>query len=92
LTCSSEEAYEWLHKNNIQIVAASCQSSVPYHLQDYSLPTALTMGTEDKGLSSFWNERARLKVNIPMRGKIDSLNVSVATAVLCFEVIRQRNS
>jgi len=92
LSCSSEEAHGWLNQNNIQIIAASCQSSVPYHLQDYSGPTALAMGTEDKGLSSFWNERARLKVNIPMRGKTDSLNVSVATAVLCFEVIRQRNS
>jgi len=92
LTCSSEVAYRWLIENHIQIVAASCQSSVPYHLQDLSKPTALAMGTEDKGLSSFWNERAHLKVKIPMKGKIDSLNVSVATAVLCFEAIRQRNT
>ena len=91
LICSSEEAYRWLTENNIQIVAASCQSAVPYHLQDLLKPTALAMGTEDKGLSSFWNERAHVKVKIPMKGRIDSLNVSVATAVLCFEAIRQRN-
>ncbi len=92
LTCSSEEAYRWLTENNIQVVAASCQSSSPYHLQDYTKPTALAMGAEDKGLTSFWNERAHVQVKIPMKGKIDSLNVSVATAVLCFEVIRQRNA
>jgi len=91
LACSSEEAFRWLTENNISIVAASCQSSVPYHLQDFTGPTALAMGTEDKGLSSFWNERAHVKVKIPMKGKIDSLNVSVATAVLCFEAVRQRN-
>jgi len=48
------------------------------------------MGTEADGLSSFWLNNADERIKIPMRGYIDSLNVSVSTAVLCFEAMRQR--
>lgn len=89
--CSSETAFAWLSSRHIGIVAANCQSDRLYHQADYSGPIAVVMGTEDKGLSLFWRTRADLNIKIPMRGRIDSLNVSVATAVLCFEIVRQRN-
>jgi TrmH family RNA methyltransferase len=48
------------------------------------------MGTEAEGLSDFWLRKAVKRIRIPMRGKIDSLNVSVSTAVITFEAMRQR--
>lgn len=91
LICSSALAHNWIQKKDIQVVAATCQAGIWYHKCDYRKPTAIVMGTEDRGLSAFWRERATCEVKIPMRGIIDSLNVSVATAILCFEAVRQRN-
>ncbi len=54
-------------------------------------PMAIVMGTEADGLKEFWRERADKRVKIPMRGELDSLNVSVSTAIICFEALRQRN-
>lgn len=88
--CTSPDAYEWLTAHHIQTVAANCQATYAYHQCNFTGPTAVVMGTEDKGLGPFWREKATLNTKIPMRGKIDSLNVSVATAVLCFEIVRQR--
>ena len=50
------------------------------------------MGSEAKGLSPFWYKHGITAINIPMFGNVDSLNVSVATAILTYEVIRQRSS
>ena len=49
------------------------------------------MGTEADGLTLFWINNATKRIKIPMLGKIDSLNVSVSTAVITFEAMRQRN-
>ena len=91
LACSSEEAYQWLSRQGIQVVAATCQATTWYHECDYRKPTALVMGSESDGLSLFWREKANHQIKIPMKGIIDSLNVSSATAILCFEALRQRN-
>ena len=48
------------------------------------------MGTEADGLTDFWINNATERIKIPMLGKIDSLNVSVSTAVITFEAMRQR--
>lgn len=53
-------------------------------------PIALVLGTEDKGLSDFWQQRCDLKVKIPMKGSADSLNVSVTAAIVIYETLRQR--
>ncbi len=55
-------------------------------------PVALAVGTEDEGLSDFWLQRADARVLIPMFGKVNSLNVSVATALIIYEAVRQRQS
>ncbi|MGB0357704.1 MAG: TrmH family RNA methyltransferase [Flavobacteriaceae bacterium] len=90
--CSNEEAHDFLKKNNVNTYAASIQKSINYTHVDYTQPTAFVMGSEAKGLSSFWYQQAITPVKIPMLGNVDSLNVSVATAILTYEVIRQRNS
>lgn len=90
--CSSEEAFEWLTGNNIIIYAAELEASEFYQDIDFTQPSAIVMGTEADGLTDFWINNATKRVKIPMRGKIDSLNVSVSTAVLTFEAMRQRGS
>ncbi len=90
VACSSQEALHWLKKNNIKIYAAELEASQWYHETDFRTASAIVMGTEAEGLTAFWLERADARIKIPMRGRIDSLNVSVSTAVLTFEAMRQR--
>jgi TrmH family RNA methyltransferase len=87
---STEEAIAFLLKNNINFYSATLQNSTSYHTQDYTQPTALVVGTEATGLSKLWREKATKNIIIPMQGEIDSMNVSVAAAILIFEAKRQR--
>lgn len=88
--CSSQEALTWLKQNQIKALAAELQASEWYQDVDYTTPTAIVMGTEADGLTDFWLNNSDQRIKIPMRGKIDSLNVSVSTAVITFEAMRQR--
>jgi len=88
--CTSEEAFRFLHLNKIQSLAAELKASEWYQEVDYTQATAIIMGTEADGLTSFWLDNADKRIKIPMRGMIDSLNVSVSTAVITFEAMRQR--
>ena len=74
----------------INIYCATLQNSTSYHAQDFTQPTALVVGTEATGLSELWREKATQNIIIPMQGEIDSMNVSVAAAILIFEAKRQR--
>lgn len=89
--CSSQEALIWMHNLKIKVYAAELQAASWYHEQDFTGPSAVVMGTEADGLSAFWLENADTRIKIPMRGLIDSLNVSVSTAIITFEAMRQRN-
>ncbi|MDR1743054.1 MAG: RNA methyltransferase [Dysgonamonadaceae bacterium] len=88
--CSSQEALQWLHVHGITSYAAELQASDFYQDVDFRSPSAIIMGTEADGLTDFWLKNASARMKIPMRGKIDSLNVSVSAAVLTFEAMRQR--
>jgi TrmH family RNA methyltransferase len=88
--CSSPEALNFLQQKKIKSFAAELQASRWYQDTDFSIPSAIIMGTEADGLTDFWLANADARIKIPMRGKIDSLNVSVSTAVLTFEAMRQR--
>lgn len=90
--CSNQEALAFLKEHKIQVLAAALSASIPYTQADLRVPSALLMGTEATGLSDFWIENATQNIIIPMRGEIDSMNVSVATAVLVFEALRQREN
>jgi TrmH family RNA methyltransferase len=91
VACSNEEALEWLRYNNINIFTAQLQDSEWYYDTNMAAPTAIVMGTESTGLTNFWREASNAKIKIPMLGELDSLNVSVSAAVLCYEAVRQRN-
>ena len=88
--CTSSEAMEWLQQNKITSYAAELQAAEFYQDVDFTHPSAIIMGTEAEGLSDFWLQNAEKRIKIPMRGKIDSLNVSVSAAILTFEAMRQR--
>lgn len=87
---TSEETIAWLRKNNIAIYCTYLQASQPYHTIDYQKPSAIVMGTEATGLTDVWVKQANANIIIPMLGKIDSMNVSTAAAVVVFEARRQR--
>lgn len=88
---SSNEVIAFLKQHGFNIFSAILQESEPYHLQDYTLPTAIVVGTEATGLTQEWREAATKNIHIPMQGVIDSMNVSVAAGILIFEAKRQRH-
>lgn len=88
--CSSEEALCWLNKNNITTLATTPHTDLSYDKIDMTQSIAIVVGTEQVGLSEFWLKNSRIKTLIPMNGKIDSLNVAIATSIILFEASRQR--
>jgi len=89
-TGTTEEIISFLKAKNINIYCATLQNSTGYHTQNYTTPTALVVGTEATGLTKEWRDNATQNIIIPMQGAIDSMNVSVAAAILIFEAKRQR--
>jgi RNA methyltransferase, TrmH family len=88
----SAQALTYLQQHGIQILAATPSAEVEYTRLDLRGPLAVVVGTEDQGLSTLWMEHASTQVKIPMLGKVNSLNVSIATALIVYEVMRQRQS
>ena len=89
-TGSTAEIIAFLKAKNISFYCATLQNANSYHLEDYTTPTALVVGTEATGLTQEWRDAATQNIIIPMQGEIDSMNVSVAAAILIFEAKRQR--
>ncbi len=89
-SATSEETIAWLRKNKVRIYCTYLGASKPYHEIDYRGATAIVMGTESTGLSDGWVSQSDANLIIPMQGKIDSMNVSTAAAVVVFEARRQR--
>jgi len=89
---SNESALTLLRKQRIKIVAATTQAEAEYTRQDLRGPLAVVVGTEDKGLTNFWLKQSDVRIKIPMAGKVNSLNVSIATALIIYEAIRQRSN
>ena len=92
VTCSSQEAIDWLKARGIRILTAQLQDSSLYYDCDMTVGTALVMGTEATGLTPRWRQAADAHIRIPMLGALDSLNVSVSAAILLFEAVRQRRN
>jgi 23S rRNA (guanosine2251-2'-O)-methyltransferase len=83
---------EKLKENNIWVVGASGDADMNYTEWDWKQSSALVMGGEGSGLHRLTAEKCDVLVKIPMLGKIESLNVSVATGVILFEALRQREN
>lgn len=80
-----------LKKRNIWVVGTSGDAQMSYDEWDWTRPSAVIMGSEGTGLHRLVAENCDVLVKIPMHGRIDSLNVSVAAGVVLFEARRQRN-
>lgn len=89
-SATSEETIAWLKKNQVDIFCTYLKASHPYHEVDFRRASAIVMGTEATGLSEVWVNNASTNIIIPMLGKIDSMNVSNAAAVVVYEAMRQR--
>lgn len=88
----SPNALAWLRLRKMRVLAATPSAETLYTDVDLKESIAIAVGTEDEGLTDFWMQNADLKVKIPMLGKVNSLNVSIATALITYESVRQRNS
>lgn len=88
---TSQEVFDWLKKNQIQIVSTSPAAKTSYTKVDYKPSTAILVGSEQYGLPEFWLEKADQKVSIPMVGVADSLNAATSTTLVLYEVFRQRH-
>ncbi|MCC7117639.1 MAG: RNA methyltransferase [Anaerolineales bacterium] len=86
----SPTALAWLRSRKMRVLAATPAAEELFTTVNLQGPTAIAVGTEDQGLTDFWMENADLKVKIPMLGQVNSLNVSIATALVVYEAVRQR--
>lgn len=82
---------EALKKHNVWVVGVESSGQMAYTEFNYTGATALVFGGEGGGLHRLVRERCDAVVSIPMRGKVTSLNVSVAVGVVLFEALRQRH-
>ncbi len=89
--CDNESALNWLRGGGMRVIAATPFADEIYSSVDLCEPVAIAVGTEDEGLSDYWLKNADIKVKIPMMGKVNSLNVSVSTALIVYETMRQRS-
>ena len=83
-------AIEELKAAGIWTVGLAGEASMPYTAIDFTLPTAIVVGSEEQGLRRLVRAHCDWVVSIPMAGQVASLNVSVATGVALFEAVRQR--
>jgi len=81
---------DYLKESGLRIVAASEKGTKNYYEAELTGPMAIIMGSEEDGVSGEYLRRCDDVVKIPMRGTIESLNVSVAAGILLFEVVKQQ--
>lgn len=91
-TASTPEVIDWLNARQFELCLASLAGSVDYAVIDYQRPTAIVLGTEATGLSAAWYQTQHRAIRLPMLGVADSLNISVAAAVIMYEARRQRGA
>ena len=91
VTATTAEALAWLAERDIPVLAATPEAPTRYTDLDLRGPLAIAVGEEKHGLSEAWLAAARWRALIPMRGRVDSLNVATSAAILLYEALRQRD-
>lgn len=92
--CRSEnlrQTCDFLKRSGLQIIACTEKTDETIYDTDFSLPTAIILGSEEDGISDEYLKLSDGKAKIPLFGKIESLNVSVSAGITLYEVVRQRN-
>lgn len=83
---------DMLKENNVWVVGVEKEGQKSYNQADFSLDVAIVIGSEGSGISHLTKKKCDFLVNIPMQGKISSLNASASAAVVLYEVVRQRRA
>ncbi|MCK5819913.1 MAG: tRNA (guanosine(18)-2'-O)-methyltransferase TrmH [Psychromonas sp.] len=90
---TTDQAIQAFRDQGMQIIAANLSDdAIDFHAVDYTKPTAILIGQEKYGLSAVASARADRNIIIPMVGMCQSLNVSVASAIILYEAQRQRQN
>ncbi len=90
LQADPRRVIEEAKNNGFRVIATSAHADMPYTSVDYTGPTLIVVGNEHTGISDIVRGLADAVVRIPMRGKINSLNIAVAASVVLYEAVRQR--
>lgn len=80
-----------LRAEGVAIVATTPEGATPHHQVDFTVPTAIIVGSEQYGLTDSWLSAADVTTVIPMPGSVDSLNAAMAAGIVVFEALRQRS-
>ena len=89
-TANLKNALRYLRDSGVKLVAVTEHTSEPYTKSDLTDPLALILGSEEDGISPEYLKLCDERISIPLLGQIESLNVSVATGIILFEALRQR--
>jgi 23S rRNA (guanosine2251-2'-O)-methyltransferase len=84
------KAVDELHMNGIKVYASEMTAQKNLHELDFKEPSAIVMGSEERGVFPGLAKISDEKFKIPMKGNFESLNVSVATGIILYEAMRQR--
>ncbi|MFI5163827.1 MAG: 23S rRNA (guanosine(2251)-2'-O)-methyltransferase RlmB [Bacteroidia bacterium] len=93
--CRSEnlkQTIDFLKRSGLRIVSCTEKSDNTIYEIDFSLPTAVILGSEEDGISEEYLKISDERVKIPLYGKIESLNVSVCAGITLYEAVRQRTT
>ena len=85
------DTLHYLRDSGLQVVACTEKSNGSLYDVDFTIPTVIIMGSEEDGISEQLLRLSDHKVRIPLQGQVESLNVSVATAIVLYEAVRQRS-
>ena len=84
------KALDTLHLNGIKVYTSEMKATKKLHELSWAEPACVVMGNEEKGVQPYMTKAADEHFTIPMKGKFDSFNVSVATGIILYEAMRQR--
>ncbi len=79
-----------LKQKGVWVFGTAAEGSIPMYQADLSGPAAIVIGSEGDGMSQLVRKNCDVMVNIPMKGRISSLNASAAASILLYEALRQR--
>ncbi|NLM59753.1 MAG: 23S rRNA (guanosine(2251)-2'-O)-methyltransferase RlmB [Clostridium sp.] len=85
------QTIDYLKKKNIWVVGTDLSGEKSYYESDLKGPIAVVIGSEGHGMGKLVTEKCDFIINIPMKGRIASLNAAVAGAIIMYEVMKQRN-
>lgn len=89
-SATSLDTLHWLRGQKLQVFVTRVESGQTYGTADFTVPSAIVLGSEARGVSTHWTGNGITPVSLPMLGSVDSLNLSATAAILFYEALRQR--